>query len=153
MSTKTVVLSDFAKELGKFSEKHLDDLRKATTLGVVKSLPDLVEASPVDTGLYAQSWQFSELETSLILGNTAPHASIIERGARPFRPPLTPLLAWAKRVLQDPSQPPDYSSRVWALAIGTRNKIEREGIQPRHVLEKAIPMIIENIRQEMKKIG
>jgi hypothetical protein len=58
-------------------------------------------------------------------------------------------LEWAKRVLQDPSQPPDYSPDVWALAKGTQKKIANVGIAPKHVLQNALPFIIENIRQEL----
>lgn len=153
MTTKTVVLNDFAKELENFTEERLEDYQRATVEGVAKSIPTLVQNSPVDTGLYAQSWDFTVDEKRVILGNTAPHAPIIERGARPFTPPIAPLLAWAKRVLKDSSQPPDYSDQVWALARGVQQKIAREGIKPRKVLERSLPAIIENIRREMQKIG
>lgn len=144
-----VPLSDFSKRLGEFNEDELLPLqKKAVIRGIAKSIPDLVAASPVDTGLYAQSWDFTYDEKSAILGNYAPHAAIIEYGARPFTPPIGPLLAWAKRVLQDPSQPPNYSSQVWALAKGTQNKIAEKGISPKHVLENQLDAIIRNIKQE-----
>lgn len=153
MSTRKVDLKDFAKELGRFNEKHIVEVRNATARGVAASIPDLVKASPVDTGLYAQSWQMDVTETAVILGNTAPHAPIIEHGARPFTPPIQPLLQWAKRVLKDGSQPPEYSDAVWALAKYTQKKIQEEGMKPRHILENAIPGIIERIREEYRKIG
>jgi hypothetical protein len=151
MSTKTVRLKDFAKELGDFTKGSLDDQRAAALDGIAMSIPHLVETSPVDTGLYAQSWQFKKEEWGAVIGNTAPHAPIIEDGARPFTPPIAPLLAWAKRVLQDSSQPPNYSARVKALAYATRLKIQRYGMAPRKILENAIPQIIENIRKEFDK--
>lgn len=153
MTTKTVVINDFAKELEKANEERLHEYQRATVEGVAKSLPILIKNSPVDTGLYAQSWDFTATERSVILGNTAPHAPIIERGARPFTPPIAPLLAWAKRVLKDSSQPPNYSDEVWALAKATQQKIAREGIKPRKVLERSLPQIIANIRREFEKIG
>lgn len=152
MSTKIVKLEDLSKALTGFGNVSLEKQRKAVASGMLQSIPDLVNDSPVDTGLYAQSWSFTSLEKSAILGNTAPHAPIIERGARPFVPPIGPLLRWAKRVLQDPSQPPNFSSEVWALAKGTQNKIAKEGMQPRHVLERNIPMIIENIKKELNRV-
>ncbi len=151
MATKTVRLENFAKELKEFSKATLEKQRKAVINGVIKSVPDLVASSPVDTGQYAASWDFSVSERSAILGNFAPHAPIIERGARPFTPPIGPLLAWAKRVLRDPSQPPNYSNDVWALAKGTQKKIQEQGMKPRHILEKAIPGIIDNIKEELKR--
>lgn len=153
MATKTVDLKDFAKELGAFTDKQVENLQQATLLGIAASIPDLVANSPVDTGLYAQSWDFSKEDYGAVLGNFAPHSSIIEYGARPFTPPIGPLLAWAKRVLRDGSQPPDYSPEVWRLAKGTQKKISEVGMKPKHVMENAIPKIIENIKAEYERIN
>ncbi len=148
--TTTIKLNQFADVLREFPNKSLDAVKKGVVSGVARSIPDLVKASPVDTGLYAQSWNFTADEQSVILGNYAPHAAIIEDGARPFTPPIGPLLAWAKRVLKDSSQPPNYSDEVWALAKGTQKKIAANGMQPRKILESMIPTILDNIRQEIK---
>lgn len=144
---KTVNLKDFAKELKVHNKAEMERFKKAILEGMAMSIPELVKQSPVDTGLYAQSWQFSQTEFGAIIGNFAPQAAIIEYGARPFTPPIRPLLAWAKRVLQDPSQPPKYSQAVWRLAVGTQKKIAERGMEPKHILENAIPMIVENIRR------
>lgn len=149
---KKVDLTDFAKELGKWSDKSIKDLKQATVKGIARSIPDLVAASPVDTGLYAQSWDFHETEMGAIIGNYAPYAGVIEDGARPFTPPLAPLLEWAKRVLKSGSQPPDYEPRVWALAVHTQKKISEVGMAPKHVMENAIPGILKNIKAEMQKL-
>jgi hypothetical protein len=163
VSSKRVVdLADFSKELGNFARASLDAKRKAVSAGLARSIPDLVAASPVDTGLYAASWQFTVGERSAIIGNTAPYAGVIEYGARPFKPPIGPLLAWAKRVLtgtkddqghivQTGQPETGYSSEVWALAVHTQKKIMDNGMAPRHVLENMIPKIIENIRLEMQR--
>lgn len=148
MSHKVVALKDLAAELDVVSKSEIERFKEAVADGVMKAVPKMVAASPVDTGLYAQSWRFSRTEMSVFLGNYAPHAPIIEHGARPFKPPIAPLLAWAKRVLQDPSMPPEYSDRVWALAKGTQKKIMEQGMVPKKVLESAIPSIIEDIKSE-----
>lgn len=96
---KKVNLADFSKELKAFAGATIEDQRTAVSNGIVRAFPELVANSPVDTGEYAASWDMTQTETSVILGNYAPHAPIIEYGARPFKPPLGPLLAWAKRVL------------------------------------------------------
>lgn len=153
MATKVVNLRDLSREIGLYSENHLKELKVATVNGIAKSIPDLVNASPVDTGLYAQSWNFTATEAAVFLGNYAPYAGIIEHGARPFTPPLGPLLAWAKRVLQDPSQPPSYSPEVQRLARGVQAKIAREGMKPKHVMENLIPTILDNIRKEYERLG
>ncbi len=153
MPTKTVKLADFSVHLGEFSGVHIDKIKLAVVMGLERAIPDLVKASPVDTGQYANSWDTSISEKSASIGNYAPHAPIIEFGARPFTPPLSPLLAWAKRVLNDPSQPPDYSPEVWGLAVYTRNKIEKFGQAPKHIMSKHIPMMIEYIEKELKRYG
>lgn len=152
MAAKQVSLDNLAKELQAYSDDQIENLKKATLLGIAQSIPDLVEKSPVDTGLYAQSWDFTETEFGAVVGNYAPHAAIIENGARPFTPPLGPLLAWAKRVLKDASQPPDYSKDVWGLAIGTQKKIASVGLEPKHIMEQMIPVIIERIKAEYERI-
>lgn len=152
MVIKTVNLKDFAKEIGVYHEQRIEDLKNATAKGIINIFPEIIRNSPIDTGLYAQSWDFTIEEKSVLLGNFAPHAAIIEFGARPFKPPLGPLLAWAKRVTGDPSQPPEYSSHVWALAKYTQNKIMEKGMEPRHVLANLIPSIIESIKDEMRRL-
>jgi hypothetical protein len=151
MTKRVVDLEDFSRTLGDYSTRHLKDRKRAVMAGIAKSIPDLVAASPVDTGLYAQSWMMTETETSAIIGNSAPYAGIIEYGARPHKPPLGPLLAWAKRVTGSSSQPPDYEPHVWAIAIAVQKKIEEQGQQPKHILENMIPKIISNIREELKR--
>ena len=151
MATKTVHLKDFGKLLDEETKKRLIDQKQAIFNGLLRGMKDLTEKSPVDTGQYAASWDFTIDEKSAILGNYAPHAAVIERGARPFKPPLGPLLAWAKRVLQSPSQPPDYDSDVWGLAIGVQKKIMAEGMKPKNILESHLPQIIEYMTQELKK--
>ena len=153
MATKVVNLQDFAKELGVYNAAQVEKLKAAALDGIAKSVPMVVKRSPVDTGLYAQSWGFTPTEFGAVLGNTAPHSAVIEFGARPFTPPIGPLLAWAKRVLKDPSQPPNYSDQVWGLARGTQKKIAEVGMQPRQIMSDAIPAILENIKEEFVKLG
>lgn len=148
---REVKLENFADVLKEFSHLTLEKQKKGIVSGVAKSIPDLVKASPIDTGLYAQSWNFTADEESVVLGNYAPHAPIIEFGARPFTPPIKPLLEWAKRVLGDPSQPPEYSKQVKALAYYTQNKISEVGMAPRNILGNMLPKIVENIREELSR--
>lgn len=162
-TTKVVKLNELAEALGLNIEERIDEYKKAVLNACLESIPDLVNASPVDTGLYAQSWGVQEGQDSVTIGNYAPHAPIIENGARPFTPPIGPLLAWAKRVLSGTSpdgkkietgQPEsNYSPEVWSLAKGVQKKIAAVGIQPRFVLERTIPLIMSRIERELRKIG
>ena len=151
---KSISLKELSDELDAYGKESIEEIKKATVRGAYRSLPDLVRASPIDTGLYASSWDVIVTDLAVSIGNFAPHAPIIEFGTRPFRPPLKPLLDWAKRVLNDPGQPEEgYSSAVWGLAVYTQRKIEKDGMEPRHIMTDMIPKIIENIKKEYKAIG
>jgi len=153
LTRQTVNLSDLADAIKGFADAHVEDQKAAVVRGLYRSLPLLAERSPVDQGQYAASWAVEEGAESVSIGNFAPHAPIIEYGARPFTPPIGPLLAWAKRILQDGSQPPDYSPRVWELARGTQNKIRAQGMAPKHVLTGALPDILHNIKLEFERFN
>ena len=149
MTTKVIEMKVLPKEFEKFGKKTIEEYKEAAIKGVKNYLPNLVADSPVDTGEYANSWDTEERPDMLILGNFAPHAPIIELGARPFKPPIKPLLDWAKRVLKDSSQPPNYSNRVKSLAYATQKKIQEEGMEPKHILKNSIKNILEEMRMEL----
>ena len=146
-----IKIKDFPKVFKKFDAESMKANKKVTLEAIIDSIPMLTEKSPVDTGEYANSWDYVEEETKILLGNYAPHAPIIEMGARPFKPPLEPLLAWAKRVLKSKSQPPEYDEEVQALARGTQGKIMKEGMEPKHILKDALPEILKLIKQKLKE--
>ena len=145
--TKIVSLDKFAGELKKYAEKDIQKYKASVIDALYKNLSVLVKNSPVDTGLYAQSWDLILTEKSALLGNYAPHAAIIEFGARPFKPPLKPLLDWARRVLKKP----DHDAHVWALAKYTQNKIAEQGMQPKHILTDSLDKIVNDIRMNLRK--
>jgi hypothetical protein len=147
---KVVPLDKFAKELKEYSEKNIETYKKVVVEAMTDEMKNIVAASPVDTGLYAQAWSMDVDEKRALLGNTAPYAGMIEFGTRPFTPPITPLLNWAKRVLRKP----EVDSECWALAKGVQNKIAEEGLEPKHILGDAIDRIIIYIRRKMReKLG
>ena len=94
--TKTISIVDAPKEFKKYAERSKAHLKNAVAKGITGYMPRLVEDTPVDTGQLAQSWDMTVREKEILLGNYAPHSPINELGARPFTPPLKPLLAWAK---------------------------------------------------------
>lgn len=147
---KVVSLDKFANELKGYSEKNIKKFKEAVVESMAENMDDLVANSPVDTGLYAQSWRMEVSEKRALLGNFAPYAPMIEFGTRPFTPPLKPLLEWAKRVLKKP----EIDDDCYQLAVGVQNKISEVGLEPKHVLGDTIDNIIEDIRRKMKeKLG
>ena len=149
---KRVDIRDFGREFRGYSKKLGKEFNRIVANQVVRAIPRLVEKSPVDTGEYANSWDFTADEKKIILGNFAPHATIIEFGARPFKPPIQPLLEWARRVLQDTSPAGEFSPDVRRLAYATQKKIERQGMKPHHILTNEIPVIIEEIKKEVSQM-
>lgn len=143
---KVVQLNKFAEELKEYADKNIAEYKKAVVSALTNALPRLVANSPVDTGLYAQSWNLDVDEKRAILGNFAPQAPIIEFGARPFTPPLAPLLAWAKRVLKKSEVDDD----CWALAKYTQMKITEYGMKPKFILTNEMENIMNDIRDSIK---
>ena len=151
MAVKVIGIEHFSRDMRKFIKTRQEEYRKSVIKSVIDYLPDLVKDTPVDTGEMASSWDYEEHSKGVDLGNYAPHSPIVEYGSRPFKPPIRPLLAWAKRVLKDASQPPKYSSDVWKLAKGTQKKIMKEGMAPKHIMEKTLPKILESIQEDMER--
>ena len=149
---RIVKSKNFPKIFKKFNKKNLEKYKKAAESGIINSMWKLAEESPVDTGEYAKSWEYEKGKDAISVGNFAPHAAVIEFGARPFKPPIKPLLAWAKRHLKDPSQPPGYSPEVWSMARGVQKKIEEKGMKPKHVLTNTIPYITNQMKLELELI-
>jgi len=148
--TKVVPLNKFAEELKDYSEKNITAYKQVVVEALTDEMANIVAASPVDTGLYAQAWSMEVDEKRALLGNTAPYAAMIEFGTRPFTPPIKPLLQWARRVLKKA----EVDSECWALAKGVQQKIAEEGLAPKHILGDAIDRIIIDIRKKMKeKLG
>jgi hypothetical protein len=152
-TTKRVTLKQYLyEELPQLKKLTLEKQKTIIMDEIQQELVLLVKKSPVDTGFFAQSWGVTQTEDKILLGNSAPYAPQIEMGARPFTPPLGPLLAWAKRVLQDPSQPPKYSPEVQALARGTQNKIAKFGLKPHRLLEQAVDDIMERVAARVRQL-
>lgn len=144
---KVVPLNQFSKELEKYAEKSIETYRQTVVETLTEHMRVLIQNSPVDTGLFAQSWNLEVDEKRAILGNFAPHAPIIEFGARPFTPPIAPLLEWARRVLQQP----EVNSHCWALAKYTQQKISEKGMEPKRILGDAIDEIISELQVKLKE--
>lgn len=152
MAIKKVSLNEYLqKEIPALKKLTLDKQREIILDEIAKELVELVKKSPVDTGLFAQSWEMVATDSQVSLGNSAPYAKIIEMGARPFTPPIGPLLAWAKRVLQDPSQPPQYSTEVRNLAYGVQKKIAQFGMKPHRLLEQSIEAIMDRVAERVRR--
>ena len=150
-TVKVIDIKNLTKELGvKFAKSNKKEVYEAVYDGLLKSVEPMAERSPVDTGLYANSWEVEKLdENTVTFGNTAPYAFTLEKGARPYTAPIQPLLEWAGRKLQLPEDHPEVKSFAWAV----RKKFEREGMAPKNILEKGIDeVIMPNILKNLDKV-
>lgn len=92
---------------------------------------------PHDRGTLSQS-QFGPQvgrDGAVVWGYGARYAAAIERGTRPFTPPLDPLLAWGRRVLGSESA----GAAVW-------HKIRREGIDAQPFVEPGVQAMVAKLR-------
>ncbi len=67
-----------------------------------------------------------------VVDGKAPHAGVMEFGARPYRAPLRPLVEWVKR-----KGFADDEKAAYAIALAVQRKIAAVGIEPRHFFQKA----------------
>lgn len=124
----------------------------------------------VDTGELRNSVDTEFTDQGAIVDVKAPHAAVMEHGARPFRPPLAPLIEWVKRKgLARGSlgtKPRGTSREVWRsreeaeavrIARAVQRKIAKDGIAPRHYFAKAVvranPMIRAEVDLELARLG
>jgi hypothetical protein len=149
--------------------------------GIVIEEIDAAEPYPaVDTGGMRQSVQVVLLPDGGEVVVDAPHAPIMENGARPFWPPLAPLIAWVERkgLVSRPKKldtrrgkqlqrlankqanvdrAKAYEKEVENVARLIQAKIAAHGIEPRHYFAKAMarvsPMVPKAILDEMEKVS
>ena len=112
---------------------------------ILESKLEVAKMTPVDTGLMASSWDVkTDKFKAIYFGNDAPHSQFVEWGAKPFSPPIAPLLEWAARKLKKDKTSSEVKSFAWAV----KRKIEKHGLEPTHVLKRAIEEVIEPLIEE-----
>lgn len=151
---KKISIDDFAKHIKKHT---VDELKKtvikAVYSGVLRSQERLNKETPVDTGHLLASWRIEKHPTgpepSVIIGNEAKYAGVVlEHGAKPFDPPIKPLLEWVARKFKKPKDSAFVHRVAWAI----KYKIKNKGIPARKIFSKAIDnYILPNVKRELQK--
>ena len=125
---------------------------------------------PTDQGLYNASWEIEQIRNGAILFNTAPHAAVIEHGARAEnikvgRKMIDALAEWVVRKgllgkgkgsIQTRSQEQEAQSTAWAIAQNMRKRgIFNRDAEGLHIAEKASKkapqFVIEEIKAELEE--
>ncbi len=94
--------------------------------------------APIDRGELINSVDTTFVPDGAIVSVDAPHAAIMEYGARPFRPPLAPILEWVKRK---------------GLGAGVVNMATRGRAGPLRPGEGRIIRRIRNLRARAREAG
>ena len=114
---------------GSMDAAVINGLRSATMRGVpavVQSIDTTSPHAPVNNGTLRQSVGFNFTPRGGKLHVDAPHAAPMERGTRPFWPPLDPLIQW----VMDKGFA-DVEIDAIRMAMHIQRKIARDGLKPR----------------------
>ena len=170
-------------KLGAFISSKAREQRKAIGVGLrvaaERARARLVEIMPVDLGHLKNAWRvfrttsggFAEMD-GYIVENDAPHAGVIESGARPHavgREGIEAIRAWARRnvhlVVEErgTKRTPKGTSRpltkreaegelawlldgvVWAIVA----RIKKEGFKGKHLVRNALPELARMAGEEI----
>jgi hypothetical protein len=133
---KQVTLGQFAAIVQalpeKLSQKTINAARKSASRLAVMVEQSIRTNSPfalVDRGRLVQSVQVIPTPTGAIVRVDAPYAAPLEYGARPFMPPLQPILDWATRKGFD---------NPMAVAMAVRWQFFRHGMAPKRFFWRAV---------------
>jgi hypothetical protein len=157
-------------------KRHAKEMPEAIARGAFRAAnrarTRLVRVSPVDQGQYKNSWTIKEVKSFfrryVVVVNDAPHAGIIELGARPHkvnREGIEALKEWAKRHMllgaqravrrvrkaNRASVQADVDAEATRVAFAIAKKIEKYGQRGRFVVERQMPHITRWLAQEMAK--
>jgi hypothetical protein len=185
---------DAGKAASEMSRDVLQAIRKGTNRGAERARAVLVRRGPRDQGQLRASWRvtkgterrpawrvFRNLDARLAeLRNDAPHAGIVELGARPHpvsQEGIQALARWAMRNISFKT-PTDNLRRARRVAVGPRElprqgprqrpkdrrfahalqiaraiawKIRHEGQKPTYYVRDAMPLVVRVLDAEVQK--
>lgn len=104
MAGYSITLTEFERVVLRFEPKiraaYVKALRTAALRlegMVVEEIQQTTPYAAVDTGELMRSVDTTFVDDGAIVTVAAPHAGVMEWGARPFKPPIAPLVEWVKR--------------------------------------------------------
>lgn len=129
---------------------------------------------PVDRGEYKAGLEIRKVRMpgkghdriQIRLEANAPHSGVIEQGARPFYPPLAPLVEWAKRKAAElgivklgvgerfkgtASLNKRQNAEAERFARGVQQAIGRRGLPPHYPMLKHLPYALKRLDAAFKK--
>ncbi len=155
MPTRRIRARDLARHLREDLRRDTEVCRTAalelaaqgTALAVVRT----GNMDLVDKGTYKRGWDFGPIPDGAEFGNTAPHASTLEKGRRPGRagPPFEPIFEWVKRKFFDGYDPAEDEVEAERIAWAIRNALHYRGMKGRFVLRLTTDLIRAEVKPAM----
>lgn len=143
-------------ELALDLEKRTRETLKQTKRGILSSMHRgrgvLASRTPVDRGHMKSAWEVKPATSEI--ADEAPHAGIVEGGARPHKvnkEGREALVRWAMRQLGVDQQ------TAQAVAQGVINKLAKKGQKGKFIARDALPelrdMVVKEVEHRLRKIA
>jgi len=158
---KQIGINDLGNELRKLMKGQLHDavvrgihsagyrLQAGVPLAIASTRPH----PPQDTGELTRSIKLTKHSEGASVIADAPHAPMVEYGARPHFPPLAPITGWVWRKFDVESW-----EEAEEIALSICRKIAKYGMQPRHFMLRALTdfrrlkVLKQEVEREIKRI-
>jgi hypothetical protein len=126
-----------AVEVGKsiqtaVEEAATEKMNEIASFIFTRSQENLIKNGSVDRGLLLASGSLERGENEAVIRYSSPTALWVEFGTHPHRPPVEPLIGWARRKLGLSEK--EAGSVAWAIA----SKIAKEGTEAKPFFRPAI---------------
>jgi len=150
------------REAIRFAQKDSAQLLKRVLV------QDTEAAGLVDTGHLKNAWQIRESaggehSQGPEVANDMPYAGImLEHVARPFWPPIGPLIDWAERKAGDMGIAPKpfrgrasltegQRSKAKSFAFAVQRAIAKRGFRPRYIVKGRLPFAVEALNRALSE--
>ncbi len=145
----SIRITSFASLLRKQAKEMPRQIRKGLRAGVRRGKAVLVRRTPRYLGEMANSWSDREMSSGAQLHNDAPHAGVVERGARPHgvnAEGREAIEVWFMR------QRGLTEIEAKAAAAGYIEKLKREGQEGLFIVEKALDELKKLAQVEIERL-
>lgn len=135
--------------------------RVATLRAALKGMSVVVRATPSDRGIARGAWDVEQTSDGALLYNDAPHAGVLEFGARPHKPPLLPILRWVvrkfglnlrKRGKRSFESIKEVPWTTYLVAKSIQENIAKNGAQPNYMVGNNLPTLNKYLADETKRV-
>lgn len=160
-----VALDKLPGILGRHHRRNMDRIDRGLIRAAQRGKAHMVKKTPTDQGQLRTSWK----ARGRLLTNDAPHAGIVEMGARPHpvsRAGVEAIKRWAQRNLglgkvrdtkgrfvKTTKATRDYlEQEAWGVAWAIAAKIRREGQKPTFFIRSQLGELTKIAKQEVERV-